>query len=111
MTPTTCTRCKTAPATLKKTAEPPSASAVWPNGVRTDSRAIEPTTRRLISHPVRRDDAQQREPVPQHLAHGAREHAPRVLLGPAQHAELVVPRLGESRARLAVPGGRVGLQR
>src|SRR6267378_1202052 len=111
MTPTTCTRCRTAPATLKKTAEPPKASAVWPNGVRTESRAIEPTTRRLISHPVRRRDAEQGKPVAQHLTHGAREREARVLLGLAQHAELVVPRMGEAGEVLEEPGDAVGFQR
>src|SRR5438093_12217621 len=104
MTPTTCTRCKTAPATLKRTAEPPSASAVWPNGVRTESRAIEPTTRRLISHPVRRDDAQQREPVAQHPPHDPPEHEPRVRRPRAQHAQLLLRRIGDARDGREQPG-------
>src|SRR5439155_10963897 len=108
-TPTICTRCRTAPATLKNTAEPPSASAVWPNGVLTESRAIDPTTSRLISHPIRRADAEQREAVGQHLAHGAREHEARALLGLAEHAELVVPAVREARQRLQVPGDAMGL--
>src|SRR2546427_10918158 len=79
-TPTTCTGWRMDPATLKNTAEPPSASAVSPNGVATESRATDPTTRSDTLHPVRGADAHEREAVRQHLAHGARQHEPRRLL-------------------------------
>src|SRR2546426_12256823 len=87
ITPTTCTRCRIAPATLKNTAEPPSASAVWPNGVRTESSAIEPTTSRVMSHPVGGVDPEDEESIGQHLLHGACQHEARPLFRLAQHAE------------------------
>src|SRR6266550_3303425 len=87
-TPTTCTGWRMDPATLKNTAEPPSASAVSPNGVVTESRATDPTTRSDTLHPVRGADAHEREAVRQHLAHGARQHEPRRLLRLLQHREI-----------------------
>src|SRR2546429_7627534 len=80
-----------APAALKNTADPPGASAVSPNGVYTESSAIEPTTRRLTSHPIRGADPQEVEAVGEHPAHGRRQHQTRRLLGLAEHAVLVVP--------------------
>src|SRR5438552_10477049 len=65
-TPTTCTGWRMDPATLKNTAEPPSASAVSPNGVATESRASDPTTKSDTLHPVRGADAHEREAVRQH---------------------------------------------
>src|SRR3989442_14371883 len=50
-----------APAALKNTADPPGASAVSPNGVYTESSAIEPTTSRLTSHPIRGAEPQDGE--------------------------------------------------
>src|SRR2546422_6376919 len=82
-----------APAALKNTAEPPGASAVSPNGVATESRAMDPTTSRPTLHPIRGANPQERETVGEHLAHGARQHEPRRLLGLAQDAVLVIPRV------------------
>src|SRR2546430_7412043 len=75
-TPTTCTGWRMDPATLKNTAEPPSASAVSPNGVATESRATDPTTKSDTLHPVRGADAHEREAVRQHLTYGASQHEP-----------------------------------
>src|SRR5437762_12311178 len=91
-----------APAALKNTADPPGASAVSPNGVYTESSAIEPTTRRLTSHPIRGADPQEVEAVAEHPAHGRRQDQARCLLGLAEQAVLVVPgvrRAGDPLAR------------
>src|SRR5438876_8944127 len=82
-----------APAALKNTAEPPGASAVSPNGVATESRAMDPTTSRPTLHPIRGANPQEGETVGEHLAHGARQHEPRRLLDFAQDAVLVIPRV------------------
>src|SRR6266513_2495160 len=103
-TPTTCTGWRMAPATLKNTAEPPGASAVSPNGVATESRATDPTTRSDTLHPVRGADAHEGESVRQHLAHGARQHEPRRLLRRAEHAILVIPRVDHPGQPLQVAG-------
>src|SRR5256885_7806732 len=109
-TPTTCTGWRMDPATLKKTAEPPSASAVSPNGVATESRATDPTTRSDTLHPVRGADAHQGEAVRQHLAHGARQHEPRRLLRLAEHAKLVIPRVDHPGQPLQVARDPVRLE-
>src|SRR5256885_4919667 len=110
-TPTTCTGWRMDPATLKNTAEPPSASAVSPTGVATESRATDPTTRSDTLHPARGADAHEREAVRQHLAHGARQHEPRRLLRLLQHAILVIPRVGQPGQPLEVAGDTVRLER
>src|SRR6266700_6891812 len=107
MMPTTWTGCRMAAAALKKTAEPPGASAVSPNGVCTESSAMDPTTRRLTLHPVRRRNAEQRQAVRQHLAHGARQHQARRFLRLPQHAALVVPGVGQTRQALEEAGDAV----
>src|SRR5207247_536534 len=84
---TICTGCRIAPAALKNTADPPGASAVSPNGVYTESSAIEPTTSRLTSHPIRGADPQEVEAVGEHLAHRRRQDKARRLLGLAEHTE------------------------
>src|SRR5207247_9788353 len=93
-----------APAALKNTADPPGASAVSPNGVYTESSAIEPTTRRLTSHPIRGADPQEVEAVAEHLAHRRRQHQARRLLGLAEHAVLVVPGVLQTGQPLTVAG-------
>src|SRR5438105_13290698 len=75
-TPTTCTGWRMDPATLKNTAEPPSASAVSPNGVATESRATDPTTRTDTLNPVRGADANKRKAVAQHLPHAPAQPDP-----------------------------------
>src|SRR4051812_43787876 len=95
--PTTCTGCSTEPATLKYTAEPPSASAVSPNGVKIESRAILPTTSRLIgrSHPVGGGDAEQAERIGEDDLGRAGKQEPGLLgggtLGGAHRAGVVIP--------------------
>src|SRR5438046_10577767 len=108
-TPTTCTGWRMDPATLKNTAEPPSASAVSPNGVATESSATDPTTKSDTLHPVRGADPQEREPVRQHLTHGACEHEPRRLLRLAEHAVLVIPRVGDPGQPLQIAGDAMRL--
>src|ERR1051325_87029 len=114
MTPTTRTGCRSAAATLKYTAEPPSASAVSPNGVNTESSATLPTTSRLMrSHPVGSGKAEEAEPVAEHDARGPRQHqpGPRGGLRLAEHAAVVVPVVGHPREVLEVPGDPVRLAR
>src|SRR5215469_5461453 len=111
MTPTTCTGCSTAAAAAKNTAEPPGASAVSPKGVCTESSAMEPTTRRLISHPIRGADPHEGESVREYLADGPRQKQPRRLLRLAEHAVLVVPGVRFAGEFLQVGGSAVGLQR
>src|SRR2546430_14414542 len=82
-----------APAALKNTADPPGASAVSPNGVYTESSAIEPATSRLTSHPIPGADPQEVEAVGEHLAYRCPQHEARRLLGLAEHAVFVVPRV------------------
>src|SRR5256885_8871528 len=93
-----------APAALKNTADPPGASAVSPNGVYTESSAIEPTTSRLTSHPIRGADPQEVEAVGEHLAHRRRQHEAGRLLGLAEQAVLVVPGLGPPGEPFEVAG-------
>src|SRR5579859_5756684 len=100
MMPTTCTGCRIAAAALKKTAEPPGASAVSPKGVCTESRAIDPTTRRVTLHPIGRRDAEERQPVREHLAHGARQHETRRFLRLPEDAVFVIPAVREARESL-----------
>src|SRR5256886_12757083 len=99
-----------APAALKNTADPPGASAVSPNGVYTESSAIEPTTSRLTSHPIRGADPQEIEAVGEYVAHGRRQHEPRRLFGLAEHAVLVVPSVRPARQALEVAGHAVRLE-
>src|SRR5437899_855040 len=110
-TPTTCTGWRMDPATLKNTAEPPSASAVSPNGVATESRATDPTTKSDTLHPVRGADAHEREAVRQHLTYGASQHEPRRLLRLAEHAVLVIPRVDDPGQPLEVACDAVRLER
>src|SRR3989442_14695564 len=100
-----------APAALKNTADPPGASAVSPNGVYTESSAIEPTTSRLTSHPIRGADPQEVEAVGEHLAHRRRQHEACRLLGLPEHAVLVVPRVGQPGKPFEVAGDRVRVAR
>src|SRR5256885_12612420 len=100
-----------APAALKNTADPPGASAVSPNGVYTESSAIEPTTSRLTSHPIRGADPQEVEAVAKHLAHRRRQHQSRRLLGLTEHAVLVVPGVRQAGEPLKVAGDAVRLER
>src|SRR3989454_9266549 len=100
-----------APAALKNTADPPGASAVSPNGVYTESSAIEPTTSRLTSHPIRGADPQEVEAVAKHLAHRRRQHQARRLLGLAEHAVLVVPSVRQAGEPFKVAGDAVRLER
>src|SRR5437762_13242714 len=93
-----------APAALKNTADPPGASAVSPNGVYTESSAIEPTTSRLTSHPIRGVDPQEVEAVAEHLAHRRCQHQARRLLGLAEHAVLVVPGVRQAGEPFKVAG-------
>src|SRR5256885_15390044 len=86
-----------APAALKNTADPPGASAVSPNGVYTESSAIEPTTSRLTSHPIRGADPQKVEAVGEHPPHRRREDEACRLLRLAQHAGPVAPGVGHVR--------------
>src|SRR5919109_5122838 len=111
MTPTTWTGCRIAPAALKNTADPPGASAVSPNGVATESRAIEPTTSRLTSHPIGGADPQKTQAVAEHLAHGGREHQARRLFRLSQHAILVVPPVRQAGQALEIAGEAMGLER
>src|SRR5207245_6899021 len=110
-TPTTCTGWRMDPATLKNTAEPPSASAVSPNGVATESRATDPTTKSDTLHPARGADAHEREAVRQHLTYGASQHEPRRLLRLAEHAVLVIPRVDGPGQPLEVACDAVRLER
>src|SRR2546426_9422462 len=100
-----------APAALKNTADPPGASAVSPNGVYTESSAIEPTTSRLTSHPIRGADPQKVEAVGEHPPHRRREDEACRLLRLAEHAVLVVPGVGQAREPLEVGGNAVRLAR
>src|SRR2546422_8646144 len=100
-----------APAALKNTADPPGASAVSPNGVYTESSAIEPTTSRLTSHPIRGADPQEVEAVGEHLAYRCRQHEARRLLGPAEHAEFVVPSVRQPGEPFEEAGDAVRLDR
>src|SRR3989441_9542792 len=100
-----------APAALKNTADPPGASAVSPNGVYTESSAIEPTTSRLTSHPIRGADPQKVEAVGEHAPHRRREDEARRLLRLAEHAVFVVPGVGQAREPLEVAGNAVRLER
>src|SRR3989449_5679481 len=100
-----------APAALKNTADPPGASAVSQNGVYTESSAIEPTTSRLTSHPIRGADPQEVEAVGEHLAHRRRQHQARRLLGLAEHAVLVVPGVRQAGEPFKVAGDAVRLER
>src|ERR1041384_7596533 len=99
------------PAAAKNTAEPPGASAVTPKGVYTESSAMEPTTSRLTSHPIRGADPQEVEPVGEHLTHGRRQHQARRLRGLAEHAVLVVPGVRQPRQPFQVAGHAVRLER
>src|SRR4029450_9466328 len=98
-------------AALKYTAEPPRASVTSPNGVEIESSATLPTTSRLISHPIRCGDAEQREAVAQHDAGGTGEGKARRLGGRrfAEDAALVVPAVGEASQVFQVVGDPVGL--
>src|ERR1700704_6307770 len=98
------------PAALKNTADPPGASAVSPNGVYTESSAIEPTTSRLTSHPIRGADPQEVEAVGEHLAHRRCQHEACSLLRLAEHAVLVVPGMGQAGEPFEVTGDAVRLQ-
>src|SRR2546425_12112568 len=100
-----------APAALKNTADPPGASAVSPNGVYTESSAIEPTTSRLTSHPIRGADPQKVEAVGEHPPHRRREDEACRLLRLAEHTVLVVPGVGQAREPLEVAGNAVRLGR
>src|SRR5256886_9027817 len=100
-----------APAALKNTAEPPGASAVSPNGVATESRAMEPTTSRPTLHPIRGANAQKGETVGEHLAHRPRQHEPRRLLGLAQDAGLVIPPLRDPGQAIEVAREAMRLER
>src|ERR1700704_2955766 len=99
------------PAALKNTADPPGASAVSPNGVYTESSAIEPTTSRLTSHPIRGADPQEVEAVGEHLTHPRRQHEARRLLRLAEHAVLVVPGVRQTGEPFEVTGDAVRLER
>src|SRR2546422_9437801 len=83
-----------APAALKNTADPPGASAVSPNGVYTESSAIEPTTSRLTSHPIRGADPQKVEAVGAQPPHRLREDEACRLLRLHGQAGLVVTGVG-----------------
>src|SRR5947199_9255907 len=85
-----------APAALKNTADPPGASAVSPNGVYTESSAIEPTTSRLPSHPIPGADPQGVESIDEYLARLRCQDDARRLLRLAEHAVLVVPRVRQT---------------
>src|SRR5689334_24585434 len=99
-----------APAAAKNTAEPPGASAVSPKGVYTESSAIEPTTTRPTSHPIRGADPQEVKAVGEQLPHGRREHEARGLLGLAEHPVLVVPGVRQAREPVQVAGDAVRLE-
>src|SRR5215208_91843 len=77
-------------------ADPPRASAVSPNGVKIESRAMLPTTSRLIrSHPVGGGQAEEGEGVGEHRARRAGEQQARVFgrgaLGCADRTCVVIP--------------------
>src|SRR6266480_7102312 len=99
-----------APAALKNTADPPGASAVSPNGVYTESSAIEPTTSRLTSHPIRGADPQEVESIGEYLARRRRQDEARRLLGLAEHTVLVVPGVGQAGEPFEVAGDAVRLR-
>jgi len=92
-------------------ADPPGASAVSPNAVYTESSAIEPTTSRLTSHPIRGADPQEVEAVGEHLAHRRRQHEARRLLRLAQYAVLVVPGVCQTGEPFEIAGDAVRLER
>src|SRR5690606_34796263 len=111
-TPTTWTGCSSEAATAKWTAEPPSASAVWPNGVYTESSATLPTTSRLIaSHPIRGTYPQQVEAIGEHLPGRAREQQPRTLDGRrlTEHPTAVIPAVSLAGEILEIIGHAVRL--
>src|SRR4029077_5359917 len=99
-----------AAAAAKNTAEPPGASAVSPNGVWTESSAMDPTTRRLISHPIRGRDPQEAESVGQDLTHRARQQKARSLFGLAQDPVLVIPGVGDAGQAFEVRRNAMGLE-
>src|SRR5512138_2095510 len=95
-------------------ADPPSASAVSPKGVKIESSAMLPTTSRLIrSHPIGSGDAEQAERVGQDDPGGPGEQKPRLLgaraLGRADRAGVVVPRVHRGRQLVEVHRNAVRL--
>ena len=113
-TPTTFTGQSSEPATLKYTAEPPSASAVSPNGVKMESSAILPTTSRLIgSHPVGGGDAEQGEGVGKNDPGRSREQQAGALglrpFGCADGAGVMVPAVHDRRQLVQEDGDPVRL--
>src|SRR5687767_1295355 len=122
MTPTTCTGCRMDPATLKYTADPPSASAVSPNGVKIESSAMLPTTSRLMElHPVGGGDAKEPQRVGKDDLRGPREEEPRLFgggtFGSAYRTGMVIPpmydrrelvQVGDDPVRLALPSRAFG---
>src|SRR5512138_1434124 len=95
-------------------ADPPSASAVSPKGVKIESSAMLPTTSRLIrSHPIRGGDAEQAERVGEDDPGGPCEQEPRLLgaraLGRADRAGVVVPRVHRRCQLVEVYGDAVRL--
>src|SRR5579884_1021817 len=111
MTPTTCTGWRIEPAAAKNTAEPPGASAVSPKGVYTESSAIDPTTRRLTSHPIRGADSEQAQAVAEDLADRRGQHQPGLLFRLSEHPVLVVPGVRQAGEALEVAGDAMGLER
>src|SRR5690606_13411480 len=111
-TPTTCTGWSSEAATAKCTAEPPSASAVCPKGVNTESSATLPTTSRLIeSHPIRGAYPQQVEAVREHLPRCARKQQARALDGGclSEDTTTVIPAVGFPGEVLEVVGDAMRL--
>src|ERR1041385_276096 len=108
MTPTTRTGWRIAAATLKYTAEPPSASAVSPNGVNTESSATLPTTSRLMrSHPVRSRKAEEAKSVAEDDARRPGEDEP----GPLGRFRFAAHRAGGAfRGRAAPRAGGHGVR-
>src|SRR5918995_6290785 len=96
MTPTTCTGWRIDPATLKYTADPPNASAVSPNGVKIESRAMLPTTSKVMrSHPVGSGNAEHMKPIGENDPGRAGEQQPSTLgqfaLRRSDGAGMVIP--------------------
>src|SRR5690349_22665435 len=112
MTPTTFTVVSTEAATEKKTAEPPSASAVSPKGVWIESSATEPTTRSDTLHPIGSGETEEGEPVGQHLPGGPGEDEAGALDGRrlADDPTVMVPRVHDPRQFFEVAGDPVRLE-
>src|SRR5918995_1014793 len=114
MTPTTCTGWRIDPATLKYTADPPRASAVSPNGVKIESRAMLPTTSKVMrSHPVGSGDAEHMKTVGENDSGRAGEQQPSTLgrfaLRRSDGAGMVIPPMHRCRELVQTRGNPVWL--